>query len=92
VIDVRIAHTARLGESTRRAARTLDAAFGGFPDTDWEHALGGLHALVRDGDDLVAHGSVVNAGWCTAGGRCAPGTSRPSACTRTGGARGTRAA
>jgi aminoglycoside 2'-N-acetyltransferase I len=28
-------------------------------DEDWEHALGGVHALVWEGDELIAHGSVV---------------------------------
>ena len=38
----------------------LDAAFDGdFSDADWDHALGGLHAFVRDGDAVVAHASVV---------------------------------
>jgi aminoglycoside 2'-N-acetyltransferase I len=36
---------------TLAAARELmDEAFGGeFGDADWEHALGGLHAVVHDG-------------------------------------------
>lgn len=38
----------------------LDAAFeGDFDDHDWEHALGGVHAVVCDGDAVVAHASVV---------------------------------
>ncbi len=39
----------------------LDAAFeGDFADEDWEHTLGGVHALIRDTDGLlIAHGSVV---------------------------------
>jgi aminoglycoside 2'-N-acetyltransferase I len=28
-------------------------------DEDWEHALGGVHALVWEGDELIAHGSVI---------------------------------
>jgi aminoglycoside 2'-N-acetyltransferase I len=28
-------------------------------DEDWEHALGGIHALVWEGDALIAHGSVI---------------------------------
>src|SRR3954468_8590036 len=38
----------------------MDAVFGDdFDEDDWDHALGGTHALVRDGAELVAHGSVV---------------------------------
>jgi hypothetical protein len=38
----------------------LDAAFeGDFADTDWEHGLGGTHAMVIDGDEVLAHASVV---------------------------------
>jgi aminoglycoside 2'-N-acetyltransferase I len=38
----------------------LDEAFGGrFDDTDWDHAVGGWHVLVRDGDAVVAHAAVV---------------------------------
>lgn len=38
----------------------LDRAFAGdFADEDWQHSLGGLHALVHDERRLVGHGSVV---------------------------------
>ncbi len=59
--DVRTAHTADLDVATLAAVRAmLDAAFDGdFSDADWDHALGGVHAFVRDGDALVAHASVV---------------------------------
>ena len=58
---VRTAHTADLDPATLRAARALlDAAFAGaFDDSDWEHALGGIHALALEGDELVAHASLV---------------------------------
>lgn len=58
---VDLLHTATLAPATRRAARLLvERAFdGGFSDADWEHALGGLHALVHRGGELVAHGAVV---------------------------------
>ncbi|MBY8848914.1 GNAT family N-acetyltransferase [Saccharothrix longispora] len=58
---VSLVHTWQLPEPTRAAVRDLlDGAFdGGFSDEDWAHALGGVHALVRDGDALVGHGSVV---------------------------------
>ena len=56
-----VVHTAHLGRADRGAVRRLlDRAFDGeFGDRDWEHALGGLHALARDGDRLVGHGAVV---------------------------------
>lgn len=38
----------------------LSAAFDGtFSDDDLDHALGGLHVLATDGDELVAHAAVV---------------------------------
>lgn len=38
----------------------LDAAFGGaFEDSDWEHALGGVHIVVRADDEIVAHAAVI---------------------------------
>ena len=56
-----VAHTGHLDPATLVSARALlDEAFGGaFSDSDWEHALGGMHAVAFDGDRLVAHGSVV---------------------------------
>ncbi|WP_405528838.1 GNAT family N-acetyltransferase [Streptomyces avidinii] len=60
--DVRVAHTAGLtGDELREVRALLDEAFeGDFGEEDFEHALGGMHVLVRDaGGALVAHGSVV---------------------------------
>jgi aminoglycoside 2'-N-acetyltransferase I len=59
--DVRTAHTSELDRATLAAARALlvDAFDGGFSDRDWDHTLGGVHALVWEGRDLVGHGSVV---------------------------------
>ncbi|MGW3729075.1 GNAT family N-acetyltransferase, partial [Streptomyces sp. NPDC000851] len=56
-----IAHTADLTPADLRAARALlDAAFDGdFTDEDWEHGLGGMHALVHDDAGLAAHGAVI---------------------------------
>ena len=43
-----------------RLRRMLDAAFdGNFADTDWEHALGGWHAVALDSGRPVGHASVV---------------------------------
>jgi aminoglycoside 2'-N-acetyltransferase I len=62
VTEVRTAHTAELDSATLGAARALlDAIFGedDMTDDDWEHALGGVHALVWEGDELIGHASVV---------------------------------
>src|SRR5947209_12894644 len=40
---------------------------GQFTDADWDHALGGMHVLVHDGGELVAHGSVVQRHFVHAG-------------------------
>ncbi|MFH9266616.1 GNAT family N-acetyltransferase [Streptomyces sp. NPDC017546] len=59
---LRVAHTSELTTSERGRIRgLLDTAFDGdFADEDWEHSLGGIHALVCDADgDPIAHGSVV---------------------------------
>ena len=64
-----LAHTAQLDPAVLDGARLLVvAAFhdrpvapvaGEFTDVDWEHALGGMHALLHDGGELIAHGSVI---------------------------------
>lgn len=60
MIEVRTAHTAELDSATLGAARALlDAVFEDMTDHDWEHALGGVHALVWEGDELIGHASVV---------------------------------
>ncbi|MFE9119595.1 GNAT family N-acetyltransferase [Streptomyces sp. NPDC007172] len=60
-VTQRTAHTADLTRAELRVIRALlDTAFdGGFGDDDWDHTLGGVHALVHQGGDLVAHGSVI---------------------------------
>ncbi|MFF8873604.1 GNAT family N-acetyltransferase [Streptomyces massasporeus] len=60
-IRVRAAHTADLTPAELGAVRgLLDAAFeGDFGDEDWDHGLGGVHALVHDDAGLAAHGAVV---------------------------------
>ena len=59
--ELRTVHTAWLESEERHAIRQLlDEAFAGDVDADdYEHTLGGVHALVWDGRDLVGHGSVV---------------------------------
>ena len=72
-----LAHTAQLDAATLDTARLMvRAAFherrvarvaGSFTDVDWHHALGGIHALVHDGGELVGHGSVIQRGFLHAG-------------------------
>jgi aminoglycoside 2'-N-acetyltransferase I len=59
--EVRIAHTADLGAETLERARALLVGVfeGDFADDDWEHALGGMHALAWEGGELVGHASLV---------------------------------
>ncbi|WP_239308319.1 GNAT family N-acetyltransferase [Frankia sp. Cj3] len=58
---VTTAHTADLDAATLKAARVLlDGVFAGeMTDHDWEHALGGIHALVWEGVDLIGHASLI---------------------------------
>jgi aminoglycoside 2'-N-acetyltransferase I len=61
MVELRLEHTSALDVATRDAIRQLlDAAFGGdVDDHDYEHTLGGMHAMVWDGTELIGHGSVV---------------------------------
>ena len=60
VVAVQVAHTGMLPRYVLRSARQLlDAVFDDLTDEDWEHALGGVHALVWEDDQLLAHGSLV---------------------------------
>ena len=58
---LRTAHTADLEPATLRAIHALLTGVfeGDFGEHDWEHSLGGMHALAYDGDSLVGHASVV---------------------------------
>ncbi len=57
----RLVHTSDLDNETREGARRMvTAAFDGdFTGDDWEHALGGMHALVCSHGVLIAHAAVV---------------------------------
>jgi len=60
VIDLHVMHTAELAAGERAAARALlYGVFADMTEADWEHALGGMHALVREGGDVVGHAAVV---------------------------------
>ncbi|MFD7262237.1 GNAT family N-acetyltransferase [Streptomyces sp. NPDC059874] len=58
---LRTAHTSELARDELEEVRALlDAGFeGDFSDEDFEHGLGGMHVLVHENGELVAHGSVV---------------------------------
>ena len=57
---VRTAHTADLDAATLEAARALlYDVFDDMTEHDWEHSLGGVHAIAWEGDELVGHAAVV---------------------------------
>jgi aminoglycoside 2'-N-acetyltransferase I len=58
--SVQTAHTADLEPATLAAARALlYDVFDDMTEHDWEHSLGGIHAIVRDGEAVVGHAAVV---------------------------------
>jgi aminoglycoside 2'-N-acetyltransferase I len=60
VSEVQVAHTADLDPEVLRAASELMlGAFDDFTQDDWEHGLGGIHALAWEDGELVGHASVV---------------------------------
>lgn len=57
---LRTAHTADVNAATLQAARALlYDVFDDMTEDDWEHALGGVHALVWEGEELIGHASVI---------------------------------
>lgn len=61
VHTARLVHTADLDVETREDAHrmVIEAFAGVFTDADWEHSLGGMHALICHHGALIAHGAVV---------------------------------
>jgi aminoglycoside 2'-N-acetyltransferase I len=60
VTELRTAHTADLDASTTSAIRDLmNVVFDGVSDDTFDNVLGGLHALLLEDGELIAHGSVV---------------------------------
>ncbi|MGY0056417.1 GNAT family N-acetyltransferase [Streptomyces sp. LZ34] len=60
--DIHTAHTSGLDPATLKAARALleyEVFEGDLSDHDWEHALGGIHALAWENGELIGHASVV---------------------------------
>ncbi|GAA5021316.1 GNAT family N-acetyltransferase [Kitasatospora paranensis] len=61
LVRTAVLHTADLDDATRAVARALlDEVFAPeMTDEDWEHCLGGVHALVWEGTVLVGHAALV---------------------------------
>lgn len=61
VHTARLVHTSDLdGETLHNARRMLVAAYAGeFSESDWEHTLGGMHAIIAHRGTLLAHAAVV---------------------------------
>jgi len=58
--EVRTVHTADLDTATLEAARALlYEVFDDMAEDDWEHALGGVHALVQEGTEVIGHASLI---------------------------------
>jgi aminoglycoside 2'-N-acetyltransferase I len=59
--DLQISHTADVDPAVLATAHgLLDVVFEGeMTDADWEHAIGGMHAMAWHGDQLIGHASVV---------------------------------
>lgn len=57
----RLIHTSDLDPQTREDAKrmVIEAFRGDFTEADWEHSLGGMHAMIFDHGALIAHGAVV---------------------------------
>jgi aminoglycoside 2'-N-acetyltransferase I len=61
VQTARLVHTADLdGEARQGVYQMVTEAFAGdFTENDWEHALGGMHALICRHGAIIAHAAVV---------------------------------
>jgi len=59
--ELQVAHTADLDPAALDAVRALlEAVFvDDFSDHDWEHSLGGIHAIVWEDGEPIGHASVV---------------------------------
>ncbi len=60
-MPISVAHTADLDPAVLDAAQALlqDVFPGDFYESDWEHSLGGLHALAWDDETLIGHAAVI---------------------------------
>lgn len=59
--EIQLAHTASIDPGALRAARALldDVFAPEMTDEDWDHALGGMHAIAWEGSEIVGHASVI---------------------------------
>lgn len=61
-MDVRRVHSRDLAPSEIEVLRSLFASAwpdGDFDETDWQHAVGGIHVLVEDDGEIRSHAAVV---------------------------------
>lgn len=67
-ITVTVAHTAHVAPELLRAAHDLMyVVFDDMTEDDWQHGLGGLHALALHGGEVVGHASLVQRRLMTSG-------------------------
>jgi aminoglycoside 2'-N-acetyltransferase I len=61
VHTARLIHTADLDSEARQRVRQMvtEAFVGDFTETDWEHTLGGMHAVICRHGAIIAHAAVV---------------------------------
>jgi aminoglycoside 2'-N-acetyltransferase I len=61
VHTARLVHTSDLDAETLHNARQMliEAYAGEFTDADWDHSLGGMHAIVVHRGALIAHAAVI---------------------------------
>jgi aminoglycoside 2'-N-acetyltransferase I len=61
VHTARLVHTADLDSETRQNIRQMvtEAFAGDFTENDWDHTLGGMHALIWRHGAIIAHAAVV---------------------------------
>jgi aminoglycoside 2'-N-acetyltransferase I len=61
VQTARLVHTADLDSEARQGVYQMvtEAFAGDFTENDWEHALGGMHALICHHGAIIAHAAVV---------------------------------
>ncbi|GAB2996813.1 GNAT family N-acetyltransferase [Mycobacterium bourgelatii] len=61
VHTARLIHTADLDSDTRHGIHAMltEAFAGDFSEDDWEHALGGMHAVIYHHGAIIAHAAVI---------------------------------
>ena len=59
-IRLQVGHTSEFDPTLLAAARNLlDDVFDDMTDDDWDHSLGGVHAMAWDDTSIIGHASVV---------------------------------